>query len=71
MKISKKIVGFSVNNTGETSDTPDNSASENGASDNHASAADSAKAAPVKADVIQMHETLQPIMCPVMRCTSQ
>jgi len=45
MKISKKIVGFNVN----TNDTPDNSASE----------AESAKAAPVKADVIQMHETLQ------------
>ncbi len=50
MKISKKIVGFSVN----TSENSENAASENGES-----ASDSAKAAPVKADVIQMHETLQ------------
>lgn len=45
MKIDKKIVGFTVN-------TDD-------AADNKATAADSAKATPAKADVIQMHETLQ------------
>jgi len=50
MKISKKIVGFNVNT---------NEASDNNASENKASAQESAKAAPVKADVIQMHETLQ------------
>ena len=70
MKISKKIVGFNVN----TSNASDNGASEkkasenvasdskvsdSKASENKASASDSAKAAPVKADVIQMHETLQ------------
>jgi len=45
MKINKKIVGFNVNT--------------NDASDNKASAPASAKAVPAKADVIQMHETLQ------------
>jgi len=55
MKISKKIVGFNVN----TGDDSGNSAADNGALENGAPASDSAKAAPAKADVIQMHETLQ------------
>jgi len=55
MKISKKIVGFNVN----TGDDTGNSAADNGALENGAPASDSAKAAPAKADVIQMHETLQ------------
>ncbi|MBX2839730.1 MAG: NrdJb [Gammaproteobacteria bacterium] len=63
MKISKKIVGFNVN-TSDTSDKgvsdiPDKGVSDSGVSDKKESATDSAKAAPVKADVIQMHETLQ------------
>ena len=58
MKISKKIVGFNVNTNDNSDDTASNNASDGGSGKN-ASASDSAKAAPVKADVIQMHETLQ------------
>jgi len=63
MKISKKIVGFNVN-TGDASDkgSSENKVSENFSSEGKASesnASDSVKAVPVKADVIQMHETLQ------------
>ena len=46
MKITKKIVGFNVANSENQSETP-------------ATSAEPAKAAPAKADVIQMHETLQ------------
>ena len=46
MKITKKIVGFNVANSETKSETS-------------APSAEPAKAAPVKADVIQMHETLQ------------
>jgi len=49
MKISKKIVGFNVNNNDKKTDS----------SDTVALAAESAKATPAKADVIQMHETLE------------
>lgn len=49
MKISKKIVGFNVNTDEKKQQTSEASAI----------AAETAKATPPKADVIQMHETLQ------------
>jgi len=52
MKITKKIVGFNVNNN----DIKDNINDESGAAGTEA---EKAKATLVKADVIQMHETLQ------------
>ena len=49
MKISKKIVGFAVNTNDAKSDTTEATGL----------SAESAKATPAKADVIQMHETLE------------
>lgn len=69
MKITKKIVGFNVNN-GDSKDSTGSASEANagiiagaasGATSGTGSedAKDTAKATPVKADVIQMHETLE------------